>query len=196
MYCIECGKELIQDAKFCPYCGTQVTKVFKSQENSLQKPNEASDTNMDINPVNKEYERLHQMYIYKPNEELLEIINPKNGYSNTAVLVASDILRTDRGINDGLPDRRILLSNENKQTAIQNAPYNTMCILGMVISCISLFLNFWGIAGIDGVIISVVGIMQTQRKQENGKILAIIGIIIGCYSIFYAFNAIMKFYPY
>ena len=196
MFCKECGKELMEGVKFCPYCGIQITKTSESPDVSSYQPNKISDSNTNMNSINKEYERLHQIYIYKPNEELLEIIDPKNGYSNTAILTASDILRNDRGIIDGLPDRESLLGNEQRPSAIQNVPYNTMCILGLVISCISLFLNFWGLVGIVGVIISIVGILQIQQKHENGKILAIIGIIIGCYSIFYAFYTLMNFFSY
>ena len=82
--------------------------------------------------------------------------------------------------------------NTTNRSAVQNAPYNTMCIIGFVISCISLLLNFWGIVGIVGTIVSVLGLTSCKQKNENGKALAIIGIVIGVFSIFYALIMILS----
>ena len=68
----------------------------------------------------------------------------------------------------------------------QKTPYNKMCLVGLVISVISLFLNFWGIVGIAGVIVSVIGLINCKTTNEKGKVLAIVGIAIGAYSILYA----------
>jgi len=77
-------------------------------------------------------------------------------------------------------------SSPTNQPTVQKAPYNVMCIIGLVISGISLLLNFWGIVGIVGTIISVVGLSHCKQKNENGKAFAIIGIVIGVFSILYA----------
>ena len=82
-------------------------------------------------------------------------------------------------------------SNPTSQPVVQKVPYNTLCIIGLVISCISLLLNFWGLVGIAGTIVSVIGLSSCKQKNENGKALAIIGIIIGVYSIFYGVFAIL-----
>lgn len=83
-------------------------------------------------------------------------------------------------------------ANPTNQSVVQKAPYNTMCIIGLVISGISLLLNFWGIVGIAGTIVSVLGLQSCKQKNENGKALAIIGIVIGVYSIFYGLFAILS----
>lgn len=69
------------------------------------------------------------------------------------------------------------------QPTVQKAPYNTMCIVGLVISCISILLNFYGLVGIAGTIVSVIGLNSCKQKNENGKALAIFGIVIGVMSI-------------
>lgn len=43
-----------------------------------------------------EYNRLFEQYNKKSNEELSEIVNPENGYTEIAQKVASDILNSDR----------------------------------------------------------------------------------------------------
>lgn len=66
---------------------------------------------------------------------------------------------------------------------INKLPYNTLCVVGIVISGISLLLNFFGIVGIVGTALSVAGFLDSQKRNENGKTLAIISI----FSIFYTF---------
>ena len=69
------------------------------------------------------------------------------------------------------------------QSSVQKAPTNTLCIIGLVISGISLLLNFLGIVGIAGTIVSTLGLLDCKKKNENGSRLAIIGIGIGSASI-------------
>lgn len=82
-------------------------------------------------------------------------------------------------------------SNPAPRSTIQTVPYNTMCITGLVISGISLLLNFFGLVGIAGTIVSVIGLIDCEKKKENGKSLAVCGIIIGVFSIFYGLIAIL-----
>lgn len=75
-----------------------------------------------------------------------------------------------------------LLNGEPQDT---NAPYNLMCILGVVISGVSLLINFAGIVGLVGLVLSIIGLLQVRTKNEKGKVLAIIGIVIGAFSVVY-----------
>lgn len=83
-------------------------------------------------------------------------------------------------------------ANPVNQSAVKKAPYNMMCIIGLVISGISLLLNFFGLVGIAGTIVSVIGLTSCKQKNENGKALAIIGIVIGVFSILYGLIAILS----
>lgn len=68
---------------------------------------------------------------------------------------------------------------------------NTLAVLGFVISLISLILNFFGLVGIAAVIISVLGLIKVETYNGKGKSMAIIGIAIGVFSIFYGLLTIM-----
>lgn len=75
---------------------------------------------------------------------------------------------------------------EKRQSAVNKVPYNTLCILGLVISGTSLLLNFLGLVGLvglGGIIVSIMGLKSCKKKNENGKVLAIIGIVIGAISV-------------
>lgn len=74
-----------------------------------------------------------------------------------------------------------------------NNKINSLALAGFITSIISLFLNFWGIVGIVGVVLSSVGLAQINSKKEHGSGLAISGIIIGVFSILYAFYIIVSF---
>jgi hypothetical protein len=34
MFCHKCGEELLKEAKFCSYCGTEITKISKKKKNN------------------------------------------------------------------------------------------------------------------------------------------------------------------
>lgn len=68
---------------------------------------------------------------------------------------------------------------------VKTVPYNEMCIIGLVVSVISLFVDFWGLVSTVGIVLSVVGLIQCKKKQENGKILAILGIVLGVLEALY-----------
>ncbi len=66
-----------------------------------------------------------------------------------------------------------------------------MCILGVVISLISLFFNYFGLVGLGGTIVSVIGLVLCSRRQENGRILGVIGVLFGVTSIVTAVLAML-----
>ena len=76
-------------------------------------------------------------------------------------------------------------TDNSEQPKVKKVPTNTLCIVGLVVSVISLFLNFWGLTGIAGVIVSVAGLSSCKRRMENGKGIAVTGIVIGALSILY-----------
>ena len=81
----------------------------------------------------------------------------------------------------------------NKETATKSKSQTTniLSIIGVVVSGISLFLNFWGLVGIAAVVISSIALIQINKSHEKGKGMAITGIAIGGLSIFYAFIMIL-----
>lgn len=77
------------------------------------------------------------------------------------------------------------------QSPIHKAQYNLLCILGLVISVISLFFNYFGLVGLGGVIVSVIGLVLCNRRKENGRILGALGVLLGAVSVITAVVAMM-----
>ena len=63
---------------------------------------------------------------------------------------------------------------------------NSFAVAGFVIAIVSLFLNLWGLVGAIAVVLSGVALSQINKTNENGKGLAIAGLIIGIISVIYA----------
>lgn len=77
------------------------------------------------------------------------------------------------------------------QSPIHKAQYNLLCILGLVISLISLVFNYFGLVGLGGVIVSVIGLVLCNRRKENGRILGALGVLFGAVSVITAVVAMM-----
>lgn len=75
----------------------------------------------------------------------------------------------------------------NVRTVKESAQNNTFAIVGFIVACISIFLNFWGVVGIAAIILSSLGLIQINKTGEKGKKLAVAGISIGIFSVIYAF---------
>lgn len=69
--------------------------------------------------------------------------------------------------------------DENMENNVQNQgnqSNNGLAIAGFVVGLVSIFLNFYCITGIVGLILSIVG-FKKSKEIEKGKSLAIAGII-------------------
>lgn len=82
----------------------------------------------------------------------------------------------------GYPTNSNMLTNVPKKEKRQR---NVMCIVGFVVSFIGLFLDFLGLMGIIGVVLSIVGLVQANRNNEKGKVMATFGILFGVFIIIY-----------
>ncbi len=62
-----------------------------------------------------------------------------------------------------------------------SANYNGLSIAGFCVSCAAIFFNrtLFGLAGIAGLILSIIGLRQCNARGDKGRGLAIAGIVIG-----------------
>lgn len=60
---------------------------------------------------------------------------------------------------------------------------NGLCIAGFVVAMVSLFINFWGIVGLTGLILSIAGVATFDANKQTCKGLGIAGIVIGAISV-------------
>lgn len=74
------------------------------------------------------------------------------------------------------------LNNDNPEID----SYNILCVIGMVISCVSFVFRLHGLTAVVGIIVSVLGLLDYPKKNEKGKGFAIAGIIIGAVSLLFS----------
>ena len=85
-------------------------------------------------------------------------------------------------------------NNNNNQLQKSNGSYNSLSIAGFILGIISCFLNFWGIVGIVAVVLSAIGLSQISRDSQKGKVLAILGIVLGSINIIFALFVFISFF--
>lgn len=93
-------------------------------------------------------------------------------------------INADQNSNYGQPNYNQRLNQYGNYNQNQNNPaprFNPMAIAGFITSCGCVL--FGGLAGLVGLILSLVGFHQTIVREEKGKGFAVAGIIIGCLSV-------------
>ena len=76
-------------------------------------------------------------------------------------------------------------TTEVNTTTIVSTKTNGLAVAGFVVSLCSLLINFAGLVGATGAILSSVGLAQLKKKNEKGFGLALTGIIVGGFSVIY-----------
>lgn len=93
---------------------------------------------------------------------------------------ASEKSKNEECENASNSEQKSQNQSNNQEKDIENiGKINPFCIAGLVVSGLSVFLRFYGIIGVVGFIISLIGYKQVKHSKENGKILSIIGIAVG-----------------
>ena len=87
--------------------------------------------------------------------------------------------------NCGAPQRKTTADNSNcgrnaDGRPIRKTQYNVLSIVGMALSCAALLIfNCYGLVGLAGMIVSIIGLTKCKKNDEDGRAFAIIGIVVG-----------------
>lgn len=77
-------------------------------------------------------------------------------------------------------------------TTPAGAKTNGLAVAGFIVSLSSLLINFGGLVGATGTILSGIGMSQLKKRQEKGFGMALTGIIVGAFSIIYGIWSIIN----
>lgn len=83
--------------------------------------------------------------------------------------------------------------NENLNANNNSKSTNGLALAGFIVSLCSLLINFGGIVGLVGTILSAVGLSKVKTKG-TGKGFAITGLVIGIISVFYGIYTIINLF--
>lgn len=79
----------------------------------------------------------------------------------------------------------------NYQQTQTKPKLNIMALVGFILGCVSILINFWGIVGIIALVFSIVGYTQIKNTGNGGKGLAITGIILGAIGVVWGFISLI-----
>ena len=74
---------------------------------------------------------------------------------------------------------------ENQSVQNEKKKANIFCILGFVLSLVSLLITLYGTVAIAGLVLSIIGIVQANKSGERLKGLGIAGVCVAAGSLIY-----------
>ena len=96
--------------------------------------------------------------------------------------------------NDTSPEKEDNRTYPYEQQPKLKTSYDILCIIGVVVSGISLFVHLIGIAGF---ILSLIGYKNVKKTREKGRELAIAGMVVGIImTIYCVVNLLLAFFAF
>lgn len=173
MFCPNCGNRILDaNASFCPNCGAQLNSFTQgndqssaqqdfqqdSQQNSQQDSQQGSQQDFQQNSQQDSQQNSHQDF-QQDSQQNSQQDSQQSWYNQ---------------FNYTPPQ-------QDCTPCAPSANYNGLSIAGFSLSCAAILSNIFlfGLPGVVGLILSIVGLCQCNNRSEKGRGLAIAGIVIG-----------------
>lgn len=168
MFCPNCGNRILDaNASFCPNCGAQL--------NSFTQGNDQSSAQQD-------FQQNSQQNFQQDSQQ-----DSQQDFQQDSQQNSQQDFQQDSQQNSQQNSQQSWYNQFNytppQQDCTPCAPsanYNGLSIAGFSLSCAAIIFNFFfGLPGIVGLILSIIGLCQCNKRSEKGRGLAIAGIAIG-----------------
>ena len=154
MFCPNCGNHILDaNASFCPNCGAQL--------NSFTQGNDQSSAQQDFQQDSQQDSQQGSQQDFQQNSQQNSQQSWYNQFNYTP-------------------------PQQDCTPCAPSANYNGLSIAGFSLSCAAIISNIllfglflFGLPGVVGLILSIVGLCQCNNRSEKGRGLAIAGIAIG-----------------
>ena len=150
MFCPNCGNHILDaNASFCPNCGAQLNSFTQGNDQSSAQQDSQQNSQQD-------FQQNSQQDFQQDSQQNSQQDSQQSWYNQ---------------FNYPPP----------QQDCAPSANYNGLSIAGFSLSCAAIISNIllFGLPGIVGLILSIVGLCQCNKRSEKGRGLAIAGIVIG-----------------
>ena len=150
MFCPNCGNHILDaNASFCPNCGAQLNSFTQGNDQSSAQ----QDSQQDSQQNSQQDSQQNSQQDFQQDSQQNSQQNSQQSWYNQF---------------DCTP-------------CAPSANYNGLSIAGFSLSCAAIISNIllFGLPGIVGLILSIVGLCQCNKRSEKGRGLAIAGIAIG-----------------
>lgn len=82
------------------------------------------------------------------------------------------------------------VASAEKKEVVEKQKSNVFCIIGFALSLVSLLIALYGAVAIAGMVLSIIGVVQANKRGEKLKGLGIAGIVVSAGSLVYTFFAL------
>lgn len=157
MFCPNCGNHILDaNASFCPNCGAQL--------NSFTQGNDQSSAQQDFQ---QDSQQNSQQDSQQGSQQDFQQNSQQNSQQDSQQSWYNQFNYTP--------------PQQDCTPCAPSANYNGLSIAGFCVSCAAIFFNrtLFGLAGIAGLILSIIGLRQCNARGDKGRGLAIAGIVIG-----------------
>jgi len=172
MFCPNCGNHILDaNASFCPNCGAQL--------NSFTQGNDQSSAQQDFQ---QDSQQNSQQDSQQGSQQDFQQ-NSQQDFQQDSQQNSQQDFQQDSQQNSQQSWYNQFNYTPPQQDCTPCAPsanYNGLSIAGFSLSCAAIIFNFFfGLPGIVGLILSIIGLCQCNKRSEKGRGLAIAGIVIG-----------------
>lgn len=153
MFCPNCGNHILDaNASFCPNCGAQLNSFTQGNDQSSAQQDSQQNSQQD-------FQQNSQQDFQQDSQQNSQQDSRQSWYNQF------NYTPPQQGCTPCAP----------------SANYNGLSIAGFSLSCAAIISNIllFGLPGIVGLILSIVGLCQCNKRSEKGRGLAIAGIVIG-----------------
>lgn len=169
MFCPNCGNHILDaNASFCPNCGAKLNSFTQGIDQSSAQQDFQQDSQQNSQ---QDFQQDSQQDFQQDSQQ----DSQQNSQQNSQ--------------QDSQQNSQQSWYNQFNYTPPQqdctpcapSANYNGLSIAGFSLSCAAIISNIllFGLPGIVGLILSIVGLCQCNKRSEKGRGLAIAGIVIG-----------------
>lgn len=169
MFCPNCGKKLIEDARFCDNCGREIAQQEIDAVNAMG-AQEQKETNSVQEPAPKD-----EFFVPPPKSQPADRVCPycKSLVKNTDIYcpVCKSFMAPTQYAPTQAPKKK-----------------NVLALVGFILSLISLFIPetlLWLAlpVGVASLVLGIVGVVQVNAGKGKGKGFAITAIVIGALTV-------------
>ena len=157
MFCPNCGNRILDaNASFCPNCGAQLNSFTQGNDQSSAQQDSQQDSQQNSQQDFQQDSQQNSQQDFQQNSQQDSQQTWYNQFNYTP-------------------------PQQDCTPCAPSANYNGLSIAGFSLSCAAIISNIllFGLPGIVGLILSIVGLCQCNKRSEKGRGLAIAGIVIG-----------------
>ncbi len=193
MFCPNCGNHILDaNASFCPNCGAQLNSFTQGNAQSSAQQDFQQDSQQDSQ---QDFQQNSQQDSQQDFQQDFQQDSQQNSQQDSQQNSQQDFQQDSQQNSqqdfqqNSQQDSQQSWYNQFNYTPPQqdctpcapSANYNGLSIAGFSLSCAAIISNIllFGLPGIVGLILSIVGLCQCNKRSEKGRGLAIAGIAIG-----------------